>query len=84
MFRDFKTRLGLEESRVAEVGRLEQLLVGLILAYLVLTLVGLFAVNARFAERVILWGKTSFIFLVVEYVQTHGPPRGLLHWKGVS
>lgn len=83
MFRDLKTHLGLEESRVADVERLERLMVGLVLAYLVLALVGLFAMSQDFAARVISWGKASFIFLALEYVQGHDPPRGLLHWKGV-
>lgn len=84
MFRDLRTHPGLEESRVAEVERLERLMLGLVLAYLVLARVGLFAVSRRFAARVISWGKASFIFLALEYVQTHGPPRDLLGWEGVS
>jgi hypothetical protein len=30
------------------------------------------------------WGKASFVFLALEYLQTHGPPKGVLVWKGVG
>jgi len=38
MFRDFKQHLGLERSRVTESARLERLMLGMVLAYLGLTL----------------------------------------------
>jgi hypothetical protein len=55
-----------------------------VLAYLVLALVGLFGASRGFAARVISWGKASFIFLELEYVQGHDPPKGLLGWKSVG
>jgi hypothetical protein len=65
------------------VERLERLMLGLVLAYLVLALVGLFTVSRRFAARVISWGKASFIFLALEYMQGRDPPGVLLRWKEV-
>lgn len=84
MFRDFKHRLGLEKSRVAGLTRLERLMLGLVLAYLVLAMVGLFAGNSRFVAGVISWGRASFLFLALAYYEAHGPPHGILQWKGVS
>mgnify|MGYP000715026304 CR=1 FL=1 len=74
LFRDLKTHLGLEESRVAEAERLERLMLGL---------VGLSVVSRGCATRVISWGKASFIFLAREYMQGRDPPRVLLRWKEV-
>ncbi len=83
LFRDWKSHFGLEESRVASVERLERLLVGLVVAYWVLAWVGLFGVSRRFVGQVISWGRASFVFLALEYLQAHGPPQGVLVWKPV-
>ena len=82
MFRDFKHHLGLERSRVVGSGRLERLMLGLVLAYLVLALIGLYGVDPGFSAEVISWGKGSIIFLGLEWLeQRRGPPKGLLYWK---
>jgi len=83
MFRDFKQHLGLERSRVTGSARLERLMLGMVLAYLVLALIGL-GVEPGFVAEVISWGKGSIIFLGLEYLeQRRGPPKRLLHWKEV-
>ena len=62
-------------------------MLGLVLAYLVLALIGLYGVDPGFSAsaEVISWGKGSiiFLFLGLEYLeQRRGPPKGLLCWKG--
>jgi hypothetical protein len=84
MFRDWKQHFRLEESRVSTVERLERLLAVLVIAYWILAWVGLFAVGSAFVERVISWGKASFVFLALEYLRSPDPPAGrALVWKGV-
>jgi hypothetical protein len=84
MFRDFKSHLGLERSQVAGSARLERLLLGLIRAYLVLALVGLFAGGSRFVAEVISWGKASFIFWRWSITRRTAHPEDYCRWKGVN
>jgi hypothetical protein len=68
MFRGFKHRLGLRESQVVDSARLERLMLGLVPAYPVLALVGLFGLRKEFAAEVIAWGQS----------QLHLPGVGIL------
>jgi hypothetical protein len=84
MFRDLKTHLGLEGSRVAEVGGAA----GAVDARAGVGLLGPGAGGAACGEQGLcgagdLLRKASFIFLALEYVQGRDPPGVLLRWKEV-
>ena len=53
MFRDCKTHLGMERTRIKDADRLDRLLVGMILAYLVLAWVGTKALPKEYARQVL-------------------------------
>ena len=63
MFLDFKEKLGMEKGKARVIGRVRRLLLGLMLAYLILAMVGLFGLARDWVEKVISWGKGSFIWL---------------------
>lgn len=62
MFRDFKWRLGMEDTRLTSTARLERLLLGLVLAYIFLTLLGK-QIPPRWWKQMLSWGKGSIFFL---------------------
>lgn len=76
MFRDFKWRLGMKDIRLTSPARVERLLLGLLLAYIFLTLLGK-RVPPRWQRRMLSWGKGSIFFLGLVRILSppHPPPR---------
>lgn len=67
MFRDLKTHLGMEQTRIKDADRLDRLLIGMILAYLVLAWVGTEIVPSDYARQLLSWAKASFLWLALHY-----------------
>lgn len=70
MFRDFKSRLGLRRARLKDEKRLTRLLLGYLIAYLILCLIGLKA-PARWHAYLTSRGRASFVWLaqaVIEFL----------------
>jgi hypothetical protein len=67
MFRDLKTHLGMEHTRIHDADRLDRLLIGMILAYLVLAWVGTEVVPNDYARQLLSWGEASFLWLALRY-----------------
>lgn len=72
MFRDLKTHLGMEQTRIKDADRLDRLLMGIILAYLALAWVGTEVLPKDYARQVLSWGEASFLWLALHYYRLDG------------
>jgi hypothetical protein len=81
MFRDLKSRLGLGRARLKDEHRLTRLLLGYLIAYLILCLIGLKA-PSRWHDYLASRGRASFVWLaqaVIEFLLQR--PRHRKVWR---
>lgn len=80
MFRDFKSRLGLDQAHLKDEHRLARLLLGFQIAYLILCLIGLHA-PPRWQQYFSSRSRSSFIWLALHALEFLHHPRHVKVWN---
>ena len=71
-FRDWKSRLDLRHAQVQDVARMSRLLLGLVIAYLILSFIGLFGITVRWKKRLAQHRRNSYIWEALQFLRRAG------------